>query len=70
MSSGTCPPHHWWIESANKSDIGEERWTCRLCGMVKLPHRVESRAKTGELGLSNVSTVTREDLLVAGWDEI
>jgi len=70
MSNGPCPPHHWWIESANKSDIGEERWTCQRCGLVRLPHRLESLAKMGEPGLSNLSTVSREDLVVAGWDEV
>lgn len=69
MSLLCCPPHHWWIESATASDIGEERWTCHRCGLVKLPHRLASPVETGELGLSNLSTVTREDLVVGGWEE-
>jgi len=69
MSNCACPPHHWWIESANESDLGEERWTCRRCGLVKLPRRLAAFATSGEPGLSNLSTLTREDLVVGGWEE-
>ncbi len=69
MMEGRCPPHYWWIETANESDIGEERWTCRRCGLVRLPRRLAPQNEKGELGLSNVSTQTTEDLLVGGWAE-
>ncbi len=69
MANGFCPPHHWLIESANESDIGEERWTCQRCGTVKLPKRVATVVAIGERGLTNASTVTTEDLLVSGWVE-